>query len=205
MYARADPGPSALPRDPDAVHRVGHHSLPSVPEDREGEPARDSRTGKSRPATCPCRTAFVASSGGNDVLRGQLEHLLLVGAQRNVELQITPTACDDNAGVNGPSTVVMRGDGKRFRYVEARGPASSPPSATSDICTREEPCPSPQAERQGSSASAQDPPVSTSFPVTRPVSPTACALAASASGNTPSTCARSAPEEANSATAFIPA
>ncbi|MFJ8732845.1 Scr1 family TA system antitoxin-like transcriptional regulator [Streptomyces bauhiniae] len=58
--------------------------------------------------------------GGKDVLRGQLEHLLLVGAQRNVELQVMPTACDDNAGVNGPFTVVMRRDGKRFLYVEAQ-------------------------------------------------------------------------------------
>ncbi|MFD8295754.1 helix-turn-helix domain-containing protein [Streptomyces bauhiniae] len=58
--------------------------------------------------------------GGTSVLRGQLEHLLLVGQRRNVELQIMPTDCEDNAGVNGPFTVVMRRDGKMFLYVEAQ-------------------------------------------------------------------------------------
>ncbi|MFD4724763.1 DUF5753 domain-containing protein, partial [Streptomyces seoulensis] len=58
--------------------------------------------------------------GGESVLRGQLEHLLLVGQRRNVELQIMPTDCEDNAGVNGPFTVVMRRDGKMFLYVEAQ-------------------------------------------------------------------------------------
>ncbi|MGA5648845.1 helix-turn-helix domain-containing protein [Streptomyces seoulensis] len=58
--------------------------------------------------------------GSESVLRGQLEHLLLVGERRNVELQIMPTACEDNTGVNGPFTVVMRRDGKMFLYVEAQ-------------------------------------------------------------------------------------
>ncbi|MGC4997535.1 helix-turn-helix domain-containing protein [Streptomyces sp. DT195] len=58
--------------------------------------------------------------GGKPVLRGQLEHLLLVGQRRNVELQVMPTECEDNAGVNGPFSVVMRRDGKRFLYVEAQ-------------------------------------------------------------------------------------
>ncbi|MFD3566149.1 helix-turn-helix domain-containing protein [Streptomyces sp. NPDC058667] len=56
--------------------------------------------------------------GGKEVLRGQLEHLLLIGARRNVELQVMPTDCEDNAGVNGPFTVVTRKDGKQFLYVE---------------------------------------------------------------------------------------
>ncbi|MFJ8662224.1 helix-turn-helix domain-containing protein [Streptomyces sp. NPDC093795] len=56
--------------------------------------------------------------GGKEVLRGQLEHLLLIGQRRNVELQVVPTDCEDNAGVNGPFTVVTRKDGKQFLYVE---------------------------------------------------------------------------------------
>ncbi|MFC8761826.1 helix-turn-helix domain-containing protein [Streptomyces sp. NPDC057193] len=56
--------------------------------------------------------------GGKEVLRGQLEHLLLIGQRRNVELQVMPTDCEDNAGVNGPFTVVTRRDGKQFLYVE---------------------------------------------------------------------------------------
>ncbi|WP_411576317.1 helix-turn-helix domain-containing protein [Streptomyces mutabilis] len=58
--------------------------------------------------------------GGKDVLRGQLEHLLLVGQKRNVEIQVMPTDCEDNAGVNGPFTVVTRKDGKKFVYAEAQ-------------------------------------------------------------------------------------
>jgi transcriptional regulator with XRE-family HTH domain len=48
--------------------------------------------------------------GGKDVLRGQLEHLLLMGEKRNVEIQVMPIDCEDNAGVNGPFTVVTRRD-----------------------------------------------------------------------------------------------
>ncbi|WP_411575072.1 helix-turn-helix domain-containing protein [Streptomyces fradiae] len=59
--------------------------------------------------------------GGTDVLRGQLEHLLLIGQKRNVEIQVMPTECEDNAGVNGPFTVVTRKDGKAFLYAEAQG------------------------------------------------------------------------------------
>ncbi|MFF8572043.1 helix-turn-helix domain-containing protein [Streptomyces sp. NPDC005047] len=58
--------------------------------------------------------------GGKGVLRGQLEHLLLVGQKRNVEIQVMPTVCEDNAGVNGPFTVVTRKDGTKFVYAEAQ-------------------------------------------------------------------------------------
>ncbi|MGW0878336.1 helix-turn-helix domain-containing protein [Streptomyces sp. NPDC002671] len=57
--------------------------------------------------------------GGNDVLRGQLEHLLLIGDKRNVEIQVMPVDCEDNAGVNGPFTVVTRKDSKKFVYSES--------------------------------------------------------------------------------------
>lgn len=55
------------------------------------------------------------------MLRGQLEHLLLIGQKRNVEIQVMPLDREDNAGVNGPFTVVTRKDGKKFVYAEARG------------------------------------------------------------------------------------
>ncbi|WNZ08151.1 helix-turn-helix transcriptional regulator [Streptomyces sp. 11x1] len=57
--------------------------------------------------------------GGKDVLRGQLEHLLLIGDKRNVEIQVMPVDCEDNAGVNGPFTVLTHKDGKKFVYSEA--------------------------------------------------------------------------------------
>ncbi|MEU6541567.1 helix-turn-helix transcriptional regulator [Streptomyces sp. NPDC047000] len=56
--------------------------------------------------------------GGTDVRRGQLEQLLLIGEKANVEIQVMPTECVDNAGVNGPFTVVTRKDGKKFVYTE---------------------------------------------------------------------------------------
>jgi hypothetical protein len=59
--------------------------------------------------------------GGTDALRGQLEHLILVGDKRNVEIQVMPLACDESAGVDGPFTVVTRHDGKKFAYTEVQG------------------------------------------------------------------------------------
>lgn len=58
--------------------------------------------------------------GGKDVLRGQLEHLHLIGQKRNVEIQVMPIDCEDNAGVNGPFTVVTRKDAKKFVYTETQ-------------------------------------------------------------------------------------
>jgi transcriptional regulator with XRE-family HTH domain len=59
--------------------------------------------------------------GGKDVLRGQLEHLLLIGHKRNVELQVMPLDYEECAGVDGPFTVITRDDGKKFVYTEAQG------------------------------------------------------------------------------------
>ncbi|WP_250399338.1 helix-turn-helix domain-containing protein [Streptomyces cellostaticus] len=56
--------------------------------------------------------------GGEGVLRGQLELTLLVGQKQNVEIQVMPTECEENAGVNGPFTVVTRKDGRKFVYAE---------------------------------------------------------------------------------------
>ncbi|MFD8150154.1 helix-turn-helix transcriptional regulator [Streptomyces sp. NPDC059720] len=59
--------------------------------------------------------------GGKDVLRGQLEQLLLIGQKRNVEIQVMPLDREESAGVDGPFTVVTRDDGKKFVYAEAQG------------------------------------------------------------------------------------
>ncbi|WP_457462037.1 helix-turn-helix domain-containing protein [Streptomyces sp. TE5632] len=59
--------------------------------------------------------------GGRDVLREQLEHLLLMGQRPNVVIQIMPLSCEESAGVDGPFTIVTRKDGKRFVYAEAQG------------------------------------------------------------------------------------
>ncbi|QNP73754.1 helix-turn-helix transcriptional regulator [Streptomyces roseirectus] len=63
--------------------------------------------------------------GGKEVLRGQLEHLLLAGQRRNVEIQVMPLDREENAGVTGPFTIVTRRkDGKQFLYGEASGVTS---------------------------------------------------------------------------------
>ncbi|MET7759118.1 helix-turn-helix transcriptional regulator [Streptomyces sp. NPDC005389] len=67
-----------------------------------------------------CESVLRRNVGGRGVLRGQLEQLLLIGGRRNVEIQVMPLACEDNAGLEGPFTVVTREDGKRFVYAEAQ-------------------------------------------------------------------------------------
>ncbi|RCG27576.1 XRE family transcriptional regulator [Streptomyces diacarni] len=59
--------------------------------------------------------------GGKGVLRGQLEHLLLAGEKRNVAIQVMPLDREENAGLDGPFTIVTRKDGKQFVYTEAQG------------------------------------------------------------------------------------
>jgi transcriptional regulator with XRE-family HTH domain len=59
--------------------------------------------------------------GGKAVLRGQLEHLLLVGGRRNVEIQVMPLDREDNAGIDGPFTVVRRKGGEQVVYAEVQG------------------------------------------------------------------------------------
>ncbi|MEK9520366.1 helix-turn-helix domain-containing protein [Streptomyces venezuelae] len=68
-----------------------------------------------------CESVLRRQFGGRAVLRGQLEQLLLVGQRRNVELQVMPLDCAENAGVDGPFTVITTEDGKRFVYAEAQG------------------------------------------------------------------------------------
>ncbi|MFB6634557.1 helix-turn-helix domain-containing protein [Streptomyces sp. NPDC056362] len=68
-----------------------------------------------------CESVLRRTFGGKEVLRGQLEQLLLTGQRRNVELQVMPLDSEDNSGVDGPFTVITREDGKRFVYAEAQG------------------------------------------------------------------------------------
>ncbi|MEF2529591.1 MULTISPECIES: helix-turn-helix domain-containing protein [Streptomyces] len=58
--------------------------------------------------------------GGRSVLRGQLEHLLQVGAMRNVEIQVMPTGCEDHAGMGGDIQVLKLADGSAVAYCESQ-------------------------------------------------------------------------------------
>jgi hypothetical protein len=57
--------------------------------------------------------------GGRDVMRNQLEQILLIGQSRNVTIQVMPTLSHEHAGMDGPFTLMETGDGRRMAYVEA--------------------------------------------------------------------------------------
>ncbi|MGW8885235.1 helix-turn-helix domain-containing protein [Streptomyces sp. NPDC055749] len=59
--------------------------------------------------------------GGKSVIRGQLEQLLLIGEKRNVEIQVMPLDREDNAGVDGPFTLISRKGGEQVAYLEVQG------------------------------------------------------------------------------------
>ncbi|MFP1625057.1 Scr1 family TA system antitoxin-like transcriptional regulator [Streptomyces sp. 5K101] len=58
-------------------------------------------------------------SGGRMVMRGQLEHLLLCGQRRNVELQVMMTDREEHACLAGPFSLIETREGRRIAYVEA--------------------------------------------------------------------------------------
>lgn len=58
--------------------------------------------------------------GGWGVLRGQLEHLLLVGERRNIEIQVMPLDREENAGMAGPFTLIETKEGRRIAYAEVQ-------------------------------------------------------------------------------------
>jgi transcriptional regulator with XRE-family HTH domain len=59
--------------------------------------------------------------GGAAIHRGQLEQLLLIGQKRNVEIQVMPTDREDNAGVDGPFTLLTGKGSEPVAYMEVQG------------------------------------------------------------------------------------
>ncbi|MEV7302054.1 helix-turn-helix domain-containing protein [Streptomyces clavifer] len=59
--------------------------------------------------------------GGQTVLFGQLEQLLLIGRKRNVEVQVMPTDREDHGALGGPFTLIDTVQGQRIAYTEAQG------------------------------------------------------------------------------------
>jgi transcriptional regulator with XRE-family HTH domain len=58
--------------------------------------------------------------GGREVIRGQLEQLLLHGQRRNVEIQIMPNEREEHSGLAGPFTLLETREGRRIAYVEVQ-------------------------------------------------------------------------------------
>ncbi|WP_406392075.1 helix-turn-helix transcriptional regulator [Streptomyces sp. NBC_00882] len=59
--------------------------------------------------------------GGEAVWRGQLEHFLLAGERRNVEIQVMPLVRVEHAGLAGPFTLMEMKGGRRIAYTEVQG------------------------------------------------------------------------------------
>ncbi|MFI2432071.1 helix-turn-helix domain-containing protein [Streptomyces sp. NPDC018693] len=66
-------------------------------------------------------TVLLRPLGGQTVWRGQLEHLLLIGEKRNVEIQVMPNSREEHAGLGGPFTLMEVKDGRRIAYTEVQG------------------------------------------------------------------------------------
>ncbi len=58
--------------------------------------------------------------GGRTALCGQLEQILLVGQNRNVEIQVMPTDREDHAALGGPFNLIDDADGQRLAYTEVQ-------------------------------------------------------------------------------------
>ncbi|WP_053913236.1 helix-turn-helix transcriptional regulator [Streptomyces sp. TP-A0875] len=67
---------------------------------------------------------FLRPLGGRDVHRAQLEHLLAVGHERHIEIQVMPVECDEHAGVAGPFTLILTRSGRRMAYTEVQSHSS---------------------------------------------------------------------------------
>lgn len=59
-------------------------------------------------------------TGGRMVLRHQLEHLLVIGALRHVEIQVMPTATEEHAGLDGSLQVLKLIDGTAVGHNEVQ-------------------------------------------------------------------------------------
>ncbi|MEV5397092.1 helix-turn-helix transcriptional regulator [Streptomyces cellulosae] len=58
--------------------------------------------------------------GGAEVLREALEHMLLLGQSRNVEIQVMPTGRADHGALGGPFTLIDTDDDQRIAYAEVQ-------------------------------------------------------------------------------------
>lgn len=59
-------------------------------------------------------------TGGKNVLRRQLEHLLELGALRHVEIQVMPTETEEHAGLGGSHEVLKLSDGSAVGHNEVQ-------------------------------------------------------------------------------------
>lgn len=58
--------------------------------------------------------------GGREVLYGQWEKLLLIGQERNVEIQVMPTDREEHGALGGPFNLIETAQGQRLAYAEVQ-------------------------------------------------------------------------------------
>lgn len=63
---------------------------------------------------------FLRRTGGVEVTRGLLDHVVLVAEQRNVEIQVMPLAHGAHAGLAGPMQLLETPEHRWFAYNEAQ-------------------------------------------------------------------------------------
>ena len=63
---------------------------------------------------------FQRRTGGTDVTRELIDHILELTELRNVELQLMPMACDVHAGIDGPISVLETPEHEWFAYSEGQ-------------------------------------------------------------------------------------
>ncbi|MHA5050593.1 helix-turn-helix domain-containing protein [Streptomyces sp. SD15] len=59
-------------------------------------------------------------TGGTEVTRGQIDHVLAVSELRNVEVQLMPMACAVHAGLDGPIRLLETPENEWFGYCEGQ-------------------------------------------------------------------------------------
>ncbi|MFI1092816.1 helix-turn-helix domain-containing protein [Streptomyces sp. NPDC020917] len=63
---------------------------------------------------------FTRTTGGSAVTRELIDHVLEVGAQRNVEVQVLPTSVDVHPGLDGPIVLQETPENRWFAYNEGQ-------------------------------------------------------------------------------------
>ncbi|MFI8930026.1 Scr1 family TA system antitoxin-like transcriptional regulator [Streptomyces sp. NPDC053474] len=63
---------------------------------------------------------FLRSTGGAEVTRELIDHVLHLGARRNIEIQVMPLVKESHAGLHGPIRLLETQDNKWFAYNEGQ-------------------------------------------------------------------------------------
>ncbi|QHY98999.1 Helix-turn-helix protein [Streptomyces sp. S4.7] len=63
---------------------------------------------------------FLRNTGGDDVTRELIDHILTLGERRNIEIQLMPQVKEDHAGLHGPMRLLETPDNRWLAYCEGQ-------------------------------------------------------------------------------------